>query len=191
MSDLQANLETVAQLRETLVGFVHRQQDALESVNDDIRWTLDKLDDARRHWQYRVDLYTRQAAECYERAAWAAAQGGWLDCSPYAKALGEAEEQLAEQIAAEDRFERAVEDYRVAHHRMADVLGLDVPRAVSYLDAILDGMEAYLAIRLWSTPVPTPERAHRSGELPLRPTEGPVTPPERREGNFGGPERRG
>jgi hypothetical protein len=191
MPTLQANLEDILHLREVLIAFVHRQGDALDSANDEIRWTVDKLDGAREDAESRVDICNREAQECHRRAVWAAQMDGWIDCSPYMRALEDAEDRLAEVIRAQADFERAVDAYKVAHYHIADVLDTDAPRAVAYLDALLDGMEAYLAVRLLSTPLPTPQKAYRSGELPIRPTEGPITPAERREGDYGGPGRKG
>jgi len=107
------------------------------------------------------------------------------------EALEDAEDRLSRVIRAQARFERAVDAYQVAHYRVADVLDTDAPRAVAYLDALLDGIEAYLAVRMLSTPLPSPDKAYRGSDVPIRPADGPFTLVERREGDHGGPGRRG
>lgn len=191
MPDTQANLEPIARFRNALAGYAHSQADALESANAEVRAVLSDLDETRAHWRYQVELRTAQAEECQREAMYAAQEGGSVDCSPIYHALEEAQDKLARVINAQYRFEQAVEAYqRVHQHLAARVLELDVPRAVAYLDAVLQGLDAYLQVPLRGESTATPSLPDKT-YLPDKPPPGPVTPAEWKEGSVGGAERRG
>jgi hypothetical protein len=192
MPDIRANLDEIERLRHALVDFAHRQADALEVANDEIRSVWRDLEEARDRWRYEVEIRNAMLQECHRAAMRAQDEGGGVDCSPYMYALQEAEHHLERVMNAQHQFEQAVEAYQAAHQRVAGSIDTDVTRAVSYLGAILSGLEDYRAAQLLTMPSTAPKWGAEDPPFPpQRPSPGPVTRVEFKEGNIGGREREG
>ena len=167
MSDLIARPQDLADLRNALARFAERQCDTFERSEAEATRTLDALAEAITRQRYRAELLGEQAQACFREAAYAAAAGGWVDCDPLQRALNNAERRLAELIRAQDRFERAWDEYRFERARLKDhTIEHGLPRAARYLEAVLNGVEAYLEVRLdigheTASPVPSPTQTQQ------------------------------
>lgn len=198
MSNVEANLDAIRHLRAALVNFADRQSDAMSGVESAIASTLQALQSAEQHWRNQVEIRRDRVSACLQEAAYAAEQGYWVDCADDENALYAAEEQLARIIRMQYQVERTVDTYLAARQRVQDALSNDLSRAATYLDNILAGLETVLDLRVATVPPPTPDLTGTGetkiifydGNLPA-PSPGPSTPPERKEGFPGGPERKG
>jgi len=148
MPDVHANVEAISGLREMLLRFGYSQTEAVEQVRHTCDGVLDNLQTTRQRWEYEVRHRNEAAQACTEEAIYAAHQGYYIDCSPEYAALQDAEDSLNRSLRALYRFEHALDQLRPIHNRTARSLDSDVPRAVSYLEALLSGMEAYLAVQI-------------------------------------------
>ena len=149
MSDLVAKPEAIADLRNGLTRFAERQQETFERINADIRLMRDQFENEISQASYVVNMRNEQAQNCQREAMYAAAKGFWLDCTPYMQALQQAEQQLAQLKRAQDQFERAAEEYAwVQNSTRNGAIERDLPPAVRYLDAVRNGLEAYLEVQL-------------------------------------------
>lgn len=187
MSEVRANLDEIERLRHALVEFAHRQADALEVANDEIRRVWRDLEEARDRWRHEVEIRNAMLLECHRAAMRVQNEGGWVDCSPYRYAVEEAEHRLERVINAQYQFEQAVEAYQAAAQRVASSIDTDVSRAVSYLDAILRGLEDYRAAQILTMPSTAPKWGSESPPVTRqRPSPGPPRRIEFKEGNIGG-----
>lgn len=149
MPDLRANPKDLAALHNALLRFAERQQEAFAQAEDETQALLRAIAEALDAARARERLLNERAQQCYQQAAYVAAAGGWLDCKPIERALAHAEWRVAQLIRAQDLVERAWERYRSRQSRLRDAeLERALPRAARYLEAVLNGVEAYLEVRL-------------------------------------------
>lgn len=198
MPDFDVRLEAVQRLRHALVRFAERQSEAIARIEQAIARIQASLDQAEQHWRRSIEIRQRQATDCYAAAAYAAALGGWIDCSDYEQALYEAETQLAAVLRMQYRLAQRVEAYQHARTHLQNGLEFDVSRATTFLDNILAGLEAVLDLRSVVVPPPTIDL---TGTTPTQiffydasSEIGPpitIKPVENKEGNLGNPERKG
>jgi len=149
MPDLHANPEDLAALRNALLRFAERQQEAFAQAEAEVQALLRDIAEALAAARARERLLNERAQQCHQQAAYVAAAGGWLDCAPAERALAHAERRVAQLIRAQDMLARAWETYHSRQSYLRDAeLERALPRAVRYLEAVLNGVEAYLAVRL-------------------------------------------
>lgn len=198
MPDFDVRLEAVQRLRHGLVRFADRQSAAMARIEQAIARTQVALDHAEDHWRRTNEIRQRQATECYAEATYAAAMGGWIDCSSYQQALYEAEMQLTAILHMQYRLAQQVEAYQQAQTHLQDCLEFDLSRVITFLDNILVGLEAVLDLRSVVVPPPTIDL---TGTTPTQiffydassEIGSPITikPVEEKESNFGNAERKG
>jgi hypothetical protein len=151
MTRIAADVEALDALRDALRVFAARQTDALDAAEAEIDRTQAILDDAEQDARYAVERHQAELHTCYREAAFAAAEGGWVDCSGYEYALSEAEDRLARIIRWQGRVQDAVSRYRADERALAVVLESDLPRATAYLADRITALEGYYAGRVLAT----------------------------------------
>lgn len=188
--DARMRLQDIEDLRRGLTDFDERSSGVFEDARRGAEDALERFDIAIRHARRRMAEAEDELHQCL-RAQMSAAQeegGGWVDCSLPQAYLREAEERVAELVRAQYAFEQARDHLleRIAFWQR-QVQEHDLSRAVAYLKAVEDGIEAYLSVDIGraSSVSASVREAQRS-------SPGPVMPVERREGNHpGGQERSG
>ena len=145
MTRIAADVEALDALRDALRIFAARQTDALDSAEREIGRTQAMIEAAEREARREVERCRTALVDCYREADYAAAQGGWVDCSGYEYALAEAEDRLARILAWQSRVHEAVQQYRSVARSLQAALENDLPRATSYLADRIAALEAYYA----------------------------------------------
>jgi hypothetical protein len=200
MTSHEVDIAALAAFREALRAYPAYQMESLDAVDQAIGRTRAALEDARRSWEREVESCRDQAIDCQREAVYAAAEGGYIDCSPYESALYQAEESLRRVIEAQWHFDDAASHYRTAALRYGDILENGLSRASTYLDVCITIFSTYSTTQLTAHPALTTTLRNqalaagkagagnvpssRSGSSPERGESGP----EQREG---GPEQRG
>src|SRR5947208_2149665 len=98
MSRVDADVEAITLLRNALLAFGDRERVAIEQTEMEIARTDGILEDAERHWRNELERRAQVLHECFREAAYAAREGGHVDCSRQEFAVAQAEEQLAQVI---------------------------------------------------------------------------------------------
>jgi hypothetical protein len=152
MTRVHADIEAIKGLRLALLSFANHEVDILGAIESEIALTQSMLEDAERHWRYEVNQRQAYLEDCLREAAYAARQGGHVDCSPCKFALMEAQEHLARIVRWQTEVESAVAQYRPEIQRFADLLRNHIPRAAGFLADRVTALEAYHSMRSGTTP---------------------------------------
>lgn len=148
MTRVHADIDSIKELRSALRVFAGRQSDALDAAEAEIDRTESLLEAAAQEARYAIARRQAALEACYQEAAEAAFYGGWVDCSPLAHALAEAEERLARVREWQRRVQRAASGYRSAARRLEGTLSDDLPGATSFLANRIVALEAYHAAQV-------------------------------------------
>lgn len=147
MAKVDVEIDALRAFHDALTRYRYAQRDVADRGDNEIQVTLASLEAKADRWQ--AILHQRQAdlEACTYRASAAAQQGGYIDCSSYARAVYEAEERL-EHVR---RWRGRVEDEAAAFRRFADrfrnLLENDVPRTDRYLLAIIKRLESVRSVQ--------------------------------------------
>ena len=209
-------VRSIDALRSALVQFESRARDDLNAAKLEIQRTFDWLNGRRAYWQREIqrrqaDVRRAQAAlaACQAAAALAtAASGGRAQPSCYAQEMAvlQAQVRLREaeaELRSVEQWIRLIgqvaDEYRREAERMATVLDHHLPKATAFLAAGVGSLQGYL-----SATIPSGLASVETGAVLGTGTAGgtfstqpPVQDeigagrPEMKEGNAGGPERRG
>jgi hypothetical protein len=142
MADINARPAAIKAFREALARFRYAQRDVADRGDREIEKTLASLEDKAERWRLRLEQYQADLARCEYRAAGAAAEGGYVDCSGFARAVAEAEERLDNVRSWQRRVEQEADAFRGTAGRFRDLVDVDVPHTDAHLLAIIDGLEA-------------------------------------------------
>ncbi|MBY0524668.1 MAG: hypothetical protein K2R98_14790 [Gemmataceae bacterium] len=164
------SIEAVKEWREALCVFRAEAQEALTSVEMDIRRTFDWLDEQTRFWQVEArrwdDRVVQARAELLRRQMMTTPTGREPDTTEQQKQLRQCQERLRHAEAKVEKarqlgpvLRRAVEEYEGPGRRLAGMLDAELPSAVAMLDRKLDALDAYL-----STAAPKPRAEPTSKE---------------------------
>jgi hypothetical protein len=151
MTDINARPAAVKAFRDALAQFRHAQRDVADRGDDEIQKTLASLDAKAERWRMRLEQYQSDLARCEWQAAAADAEGRYVDCSGFARAVAEAEERLDNVRQWQRRVEQEADAFRGTASRFRDLLDVDTPRAEAHLLAVIDGLEAVRDVRLPGT----------------------------------------
>jgi hypothetical protein len=190
MTDIEGDPQAIEQLRQAIQVFRGRAAEVLNGIEGEIAPVEMALDEARRYWEWECEKRRDEITGCLAQAAMAAAQGGYVDCSPLRAALYEAENRLREVIEQQTAVRQTREVFMQVTQRYESFLSQQSSHMDTFLTARATSLEAFLA-----TPAPGAASGVTLGHLMpsglrTRPAT-PLMPPEFREGNLGGPERRG
>lgn len=162
-------VEVLVELKEALAGFKHDGQDALGSVEMELRRAADWLDGQLAHWKKEVrdrQEEVIQAKNDLARRKLERVAGRPPDCTEQEKALARAQHRLREaeeKVVACRRWQpalqRAVDEHIGPVRRLAGMLEGDWPRALALIDRKIAALDAYLLLAPPSSPAPAPPAA--------------------------------
>jgi hypothetical protein len=155
------SIQALDELKGALGRFRGEAQEVLNAAEQEIRRTLDWLQERLNHWQNEV----RRRQEEVRRAAAALARcqaSGYVDrdgryhapdCSAYEHALHQAELRLHEaeaELANVRRWlaqvQQAADAYELQARRLRTQLGAELPKADAFLGRKIADLQAYLAV---------------------------------------------
>ncbi len=152
MPEFEADIGAIRRFHDACQTYTHRQAETIDSALREMESFAARLQEAEQQWRWEVEDRSRRLERCLIEATYAAANGGYVDCSPFRAALAEAEAALAAVIRARHRFETAVYQFRAAADRYTKVLDAGMGRARRYLDACIDGFTNYRSMQFWTAP---------------------------------------
>jgi hypothetical protein len=163
-------LQTLAEFRAALCIFQEGTQEALASVEFEIRRAAEWLDEQKRLWQQTVrdcqeevvqakaDLARRKMSKLFDRPP---------DCTEQELALRQALHRLEEAESKVEScrrwvplLEREVEEYQGPARRLLGLVEGEVPRAMALLARMSAALEAYIDVAVpgdRASPVPRDE----------------------------------
>jgi hypothetical protein len=122
------------------VTAIHADIDALAGL----RAALTRFRYAQRakasHWRARLEQARAELAACRDSSE--AAADDPVDCSGYARAVGEAGERLEHIRRWQQRIDQQTIEFHAAATRFASLLETDLPRAEEQLAAIIASLQA-------------------------------------------------
>lgn len=142
MAEIQADIEALKALHDALVRFRYTQRDVTDRGDQEIEATRASLEAKASKWRLRLEQALSDLRACEYRAAAAAEQGGWIDCSGFARAAAEAGDQLAHVQSWQRRVEEEAGAFRSAANRFRSLLEADIPRTDDQLRGIITRLEA-------------------------------------------------
>ena len=140
MTAIHADIEALTELRAALTRFRYAQREVAERGGDAIEATRASLEAKASRWRARLEQGRAELEACRDRAA--ADQDGPLDCSGYARAVGEADERLEHIRHWQQRIDQQVMEFAGAASRFKNLLETDLPRAEERLAAIIASLRA-------------------------------------------------
>lgn len=142
MPDIHADIDALKAFRDALARYQYVQRDVADRGDHEIEVTRASLEAKVSRW--RSVLAQRQAEldRCLYRAASAAREGGYVDCSGYARAVQEAEERLENTRHWQQRVEQEAAAFHGAASRFRNLIEMNLPHTDSHLLAIISGLES-------------------------------------------------
>ena len=140
MTAIHADIEALTELRAALTRFRYAQREVADRGGDAIEATRASLEAKASRWRARLEQGRAELEACRDRAA--ADQDGPLDCSGYARAVGEADERLEHIRHWQQRIDQQVMEFAGAASRFKNLLETDLPRAEERLAAIIVSLHA-------------------------------------------------
>jgi hypothetical protein len=169
------SLEALERFRASLIVFIHRAQNSLDEVLDEVRRTrLWLLNDQRFHWEREIRK-RQKLVEVAKAELMSARLSGLREVtSPQENAVRKAKEALGE---AEDKlrnvkrwtrdYEHCIEPLTRKIESLRSFLGQDMPKALVYLVQAQRTLEDYADIRPVQEPAqPVPDTAVEPTETP-------------------------
>ena len=166
-----------------------RIADVLGGLEREIGPVEADLDVAWRAWDRERIKRGEELMSCRTAAVLAVAEGSYIDCSPIQHALEVAEDHLRQVTEQQTAVRQAREAFMQVAQRYESFLEDMSSHVDGFLTARATGLEKFLA-----TPAPGSTSGLTLGDLLERPrprASALSMPPEFKEGNLGGPERRG
>jgi len=162
------SVQALGELKGALSCFQGEAQDALQAAEQEIRRTLDWLQERLNHW--RNEVSRRQEEVARAGAALTRCQAsGYTDrdgryhapnCSAYEQALRQAQARLREAEAElrnvqewTRRVQQANGDYQRQAQRLTTMLNSDLPRGTALLGRKIAVLHSYAALQVPSAPI--------------------------------------
>jgi hypothetical protein len=142
VAEIHADIEALKALDEALVRFRYMQREVADRGDHEIEATRASLEAKASKWRQRLEQALSDLSACEYRAAAAAEQGGWVDCSGFARAVAEAEDRLAHVQGWQQRVEEEAGAFRSVANRFRGLLEADIPRTDDHLRGIITRLEA-------------------------------------------------
>jgi hypothetical protein len=134
VTKVHADIDALKGLHEALVRFRYAQQGVAERGGDEIELARASLAAKASHWEARLEQHQADFDAC--RAVPGA------DCSAHARAVEQAAGQLEHVRRWQQRVDTAASEFGGTASAFGDLLGSDVPRAESQLQASIASLEA-------------------------------------------------
>jgi hypothetical protein len=153
--------QTLSELQGALARFGAEAREALAAADQDVRRTLDWLQERLNHWQNEVRRRQEEARRTEAALARCLAsayrdRNGYdhtPDCSAYEQAVFQAQRRLQEAEAELRNVQEwlrllgeAAAPYRAQSQRLSRQLAMDLPSADAFLGRRLAELQAYLAV---------------------------------------------
>lgn len=142
MTDIHADPGTLKAFRDALARFRYVQRDVADRGDYEIEKTRASLEAKAARWRSILERSQADLDRCLDAAAAAARDGGYVDCSGFARAVAEAEDRLANIRRWELRVEQEASAFRATASRFRTVIEVDLPHADAHLQGIIEGLEA-------------------------------------------------
>jgi len=138
VTEIHADLEALAELRAALIRFRYAQREVADRGADAVEATRASLAARAGRWRARLEQAGADLAACRDRST----PDDPVDCSGYARAAGQAGEQLERIRRWQQRIDQQAIEFHAAAGRFAGLLETDLPRAEEQLAAIIARLQA-------------------------------------------------
>lgn len=142
MAEIYADIDSLKRFHEALARFRYVQRDVADRGDHEIEVTRASLEAKASRWQSRLEQYRHELEACQYRAAYAAQEGHYVDCSGYARAVHEAEERLENIRRWQQRVDEEAAAFSGIASRFRNLLEADLPRIQDHVLAIVKALEA-------------------------------------------------
>ena len=139
MTAIHADIDALRGLHEALVRYRHAQREVANRGEDQIRVARATLEARAGHWRSQLELRQAEFGACQDRAARAADP---VDCSAYARAVGQSLERLEHVRRWQQRIDAEASEFAGTASRFLDLLENDLPRTEEHLLAAIRSLEA-------------------------------------------------
>ena len=155
------SIQALDDLKGALGRFAGEGQEALQAAEQEIRHTLDWLQERLNHWQNEVRRRQEEVRRAEAALARCQASGYYdreghyhaPDCSAYERALRQAEIHLREaeaELRNVQQWMKTVDEsaaaYRTQAQRLVKLLATDLPKAEAFLQHKIADLHAYLVV---------------------------------------------
>ena len=138
MTGIHADIDALQGLHGALVRYRHAQREVAERAADRIRAVRASLEEKARRWQAQLEQSQAAFGACEERAA----TDDTVECSGYARAVEQSEEQLERIRRWQQRIDAEASEFGVVASRFLELLDADLPGTEEHLLALIASLEA-------------------------------------------------
>jgi hypothetical protein len=139
---VHADIDALTEFHGALARFRHAQREVAERGDHQIEVTRAALEARAGRWRSRLDQGLMELAACQRRATQTAAAGsGPVDCSPYARAVSEAEDWLERIRRWQYRVDQESSEFLGIAGAFRSLLDNDLPRIEDHVLAIVASLE--------------------------------------------------
>jgi hypothetical protein len=142
VADINATPAALKAFRDALARFRYTQRDVADRGDYEIEKTRASLEAKAGRWRSILERNQADLDRCLDRAAAAAQEGGYVDCSGFARAVAEAEDRLANIRRWEQRVDEEAGAFRGVANRFRNLIEVDLPHTDAHLLGIIEGLEA-------------------------------------------------
>jgi hypothetical protein len=147
VADIHADINALKAFHESLARFRYVQRDVADCGDHEIKVTCASLEAKASRWRSMLEQRRAELDACGYRAAQAARDGGYVDCSAYVRAVHEAQERLEHIRRWQQRVEQEAAAFRGIANRFRNLIETEIPRADAHLQAIIKGLESARHVR--------------------------------------------
>ena len=138
MTAIHADIDALAGLRAALTRFRYAQREVADRGDDAVEATRASLEAKASHWRARLEQARAGLAACRDSSA----ADDPVDCSGYARAVGEAGERLEHIRRWQQRIDQQGIEFHAGASRFRSLFETDLPRAEEQLAAIIASLTA-------------------------------------------------
>lgn len=142
MTKIHADIDALKGLHEALARFRYAQRDVADRGDHEIAATRASLEAKAARWQARLEQAQHDLDACEYRAAHAAQDGHYVDCSGFARAVSEAQERLDHIRDWQGRVEDEASAFSGPAGRFRNLLEGELPRTQDHVQAVVKALEA-------------------------------------------------
>lgn len=147
MTRIHADIDALKELHEALALFRHAEREVADRGDHELAATRASLEAKAGKWRARLDQARHELDACQFRAAVAAREGHYVDCSGFARAVAEAEERLEHVQGWQQRVEDEAAVFRGAADRFRGFLDADLVRTQDHVITVIQTLEAARDVR--------------------------------------------
>ena len=142
MTGIHADIDALKGLHGALARYRHAQRDVTVRGEDQVRATRTSLEEKASQLRAQLELCQGEYAGCRERAAQAGPDDLPVDCSGYARAVGQVSERLEQVQLWQQRIDAEAGEFSGVAGRFAAMLADDLPRMEEHLATMIASLEA-------------------------------------------------